>query len=589
MPCGADDDDCTTGIPYGICGDIAIEGAESHTPGEDDGDCSIAVRCTRCGGTATKAKVHDFVDGQCGNEGCEVWQTFTMTYYADGEEIQTETYTCGTAYWFWTPEEKEGLTFLGWAETEGGEVKYSPTEYIWPEGDMEFHAVYGTVYTVTYYSYNAESKEYYENGSATGMPGEALTLGSDYSYYFKTVGWDADGDGKADYACDEEIILTGNLDLYAVVEPFCAQVELGAEDAVYGRTVICGELPYSSVTLTDFPTRDNYVFTGWMDANGYLYEVSENEEGEKYIEIIFSEDTTLTAQWEVCSHICEEDNFCPVCGRIFITVKPLPDTVEAAIGQKATVTVEAEGENLTYAWYYANPGAEAFLLTNTFTGPTYEVAMSESRNGRQIYCEIRDSNGYVAHSNIVTLSIARNEAQIVTQPKSVWVKEGEKATVTVEATGDGLIYKWYYKNPGASKYTYTSSFKGNVYSVTMSEARSGRYVYCKVTDAYGNTVKSKTVSVNMQTPLEIVTQPKSVKVTEGKKATVTVKAQGDGLTYKWYYKNPGESKYSYTSSFTGNSYSITMNESRDGRYVFCRVYDKYGNMVKTNTVSLRMK
>ena len=123
----------------------------------------------------------------------------------------------------------------------------------------------------------------------------------------------------------------------------------------------------------------------------------------------------------------------------------------------------------------------------------------------------------------------------------------------------------------------------------MNAERSGRYVYCKVTDAYGNTVKSKTVSVNMQTPLEIVTQPKSVKVAEGEKATVTVEAQGDGLTYKWYYKNPGGTKYSYTSSFTGNSYSITMNESRNGRYVYCKVYDKYGNYIKTNTVSLRMK
>ena len=169
------------------------------------------------------------------------------------------------------------------------------------------------------------------------------------------------------------------------------------------------------------------------------------------------------------------------------------------------------------------------------------------------------------------------------------VRETCFSIVTVEAEGDGLTYKWYYKNPGASKYTYTDSFQGNTYSVTMTEARSGRYVYCKVTDAYVNTVKSKTVSVNMQTPLEIVKQPVSVKAASGAKATVTVEANGDGLIYKWYYKNPGASKYTYTDSFTGNSYSITMNEARSGRYVYCKVYDKYGNFIKTNTVSLRMK
>ena len=181
------------------------------------------------------------------------------------------------------------------------------------------------------------------------------------------------------------------------------------------------------------------------------------------------------------------------------------------------------------------------------------------------------------------------ELKITTQPASVWVAEGDKATVTVEAEGDGLTYAWYYKNPGDSSYTYTSSFTGDTYSVTMNEDRDGRYVYCKVSDQYGNTVKSKTVSLNMQTPLKITTQPKSVKVAEGKTAKVTVKAQGDGLTYRWYYKNPGATSYSYTSSFTGNSYSVTMNEDRDGRYVYCRIYDKWGNSVKTNTVSLRMK
>ena len=273
-----------------------------------------------------------------------------------------------------------------------------------------------------------------------------------------------------------------------------------------------------------------------------------------------------------------------------VTIVKQPESVTVASGETAAVTVEAVGDGLTYTWYYKNPGSASFSKTTAFTGKTYSIAMSEARNGRQVYCIVKDAHGNSVKSNVVTLSMkAVKPVTIVTQPKSVWVPEGEKAVVTVEAEGDGLTYKWYYKTPGESKYTYTSSFKGNTYSVTMNEARSGRYVYCKVTDAYGNTVKSKTVSLNMQTPLEITSQPKSVKVAKGATAKVTVKAQGDGLTYEWYFKNPGESKYSYTPSFTGNSYSVTMNATRDGRYVYCKVYDKYGNVVKTSTVSLRMK
>jgi len=272
-----------------------------------------------------------------------------------------------------------------------------------------------------------------------------------------------------------------------------------------------------------------------------------------------------------------------------LKIKTQPQDVTVASGEKATVSFTASGDGLTYTWYYKNPGASKFSKTTAFTTNTYSVTMDESRNGRQVYCVVTDDYGNKLRTDTVTLSMTKNEVKIVTEPKSVWVAEGATAKVTVKAEGDGLTYKWYYKNPGATKYTYTSAFKGNAYSVAMNEDRDGRYVYCKVTDAYGNTVKSKTVSLNMQTPLEIVTQPKSVRVAEGATAKVTVKAQGDGLTYKWYYKNPGGSKYAYTSSFTGNSYSIKMNEARDGRYVYCKVYDKYGNMVKTNTVSLRMK
>ena len=183
------------------------------------------------------------------------------------------------------------------------------------------------------------------------------------------------------------------------------------------------------------------------------------------------------------------------------------------------------------------------------------------------------------------------ELKITTQPKSVTVAEGETAKVTVKAQGDGLTYKWYYKDAGASKYTYTDSFKTNTYSVKMTAARSGRRVLCKVYDQYGSMVQSNSVTLNMKAKetVKIVTQPVSVTVAEGETAKVTLKATGDGLTYKWYYKDAGASKYTYTSSFTGNSYSVKMTDARNGRRVLCKVYAAYGNMVQSNSVLLKMK
>ena len=262
-----------------------------------------------------------------------------------------------------------------------------------------------------------------------------------------------------------------------------------------------------------------------------------------------------------------------------------PESVVVPNGEKASVTVNATGDGLTYKWYYKNKGASKFSYTSTFTGNKYSVTMSDSRDGRQIYCVITDKYGNSVKTDTVTLSIG-NALKITAQPESVVVPNGEKASVTVNATGDGLTYKWYYKNKGASKFSYTSTFTGNKYSVTMSDSRDGRQIYCVITDKYGNSVKTDTVTLSIGNALKITAQPESVVVPNGEKASVTVNATGDGLTYKWYYKNKGASKFSYTSTFTGNKYSVTMSDSRDGRQIYCVITDKYGNSVKTDTVTL---
>ena len=187
-----------------------------------------------------------------------------------------------------------------------------------------------------------------------------------------------------------------------------------------------------------------------------------------------------------------------------------------------------------------------------------------------------------------TMAYAATVLKITKQPVSVTVPSGDKAKVTVTAKGDGLKYKWYYKNPGAKKYTYTSTFKKNTYSLTMKSSCNGRSVYCVITDKYGKSVKTKAVTLKMGKTLKITKQPANVKALSGKTAKVTLTASGDGLKYKWYYKNPGSSKYKTTTSFKSYYYSVSMNAERSGRTVYCVVTDKYGKSVKSKAVTLKM-
>ena len=178
------------------------------------------------------------------------------------------------------------------------------------------------------------------------------------------------------------------------------------------------------------------------------------------------------------------------------------------------------------------------------------------------------------------------KVKITAQPKNVSVQSGKIARVTVNATGEGLTYKWYFKNKGDSKFTLTNSYKSNTYSLEMNGTRASRQVYCVITDRFGNSVKTKTVTLGMA--VKITKQPTTVSVQSGKQAKVTVSASGEGKTYKWYYKDKGASKFTLTNSFKGDSYYIEMNGTRAGRQVYCVITDKYGNSVKTNTVTLGM-
>ena len=208
--------------------------------------------------------------------------------------------------------------------------------------------------------------------------------------------------------------------------------------------------------------------------------------------------------------------------------------------------------------------------------------MSEKVKGRRVYCVITDAYGNSVQTKTVLL---REAVSIVTEPKTTYAKSGKTAKVTVEASGDELTYQWYIKNAGSSKYS-KSSVTSATYSVKMSDKVHGRRIYCVVTDKYGKTVQTKTVLLRMAAT--ITTQPKDVTVAEGKTAKVTLEAVGDELTYQWYIKNEGASKFS-KSSVTKATYSVKMSAKADGRQVYCVVADKYGKTAKSEVITLSMK
>ena len=264
-----------------------------------------------------------------------------------------------------------------------------------------------------------------------------------------------------------------------------------------------------------------------------------------------------------------------------ITKQPV-DYVGKA-GSTARFEVEAVGEgDLTYQWYVKAPGDNEFTLSSVQRS-FYSTKLTAGNSGRALYCVVSNAGGSV-QSATVTMTIP-DPPVITVQPKPYTGAAGSRARFTVTAEGEGLTYQWYVKNPGDEAFS-PSSVKQAAYSAALTEANSGRELYCVVSNA-GGSVQSATVTMTIPDPPVITVQPKPYTGAAGSRARFTVTAEGEGLTYQWYVKNPGEDTFK-KSSVKQAVYSATLTEANSGRELYC-VVSNGGGSVQTDIVTMTVK
>ena len=144
--------------------------------------------------------------------------------------------------------------------------------------------------------------------------------------------------------------------------------------------------------------------------------------------------------------------------------------------------------------------------------------------------------------------------KITKQPADYIGAAGTKAVFTVEARGDGLTYQWFIKNPTAAKFSKSSVTKAS-YTVTLTADNSGRQLYCVVTDQYGSSVQTNTVSMTMKEAAFDAPVLKSASAgTNG--ITVTWNAVSGATTYRVYRKT-GSGGWTALKDVTGTGYTDT--------------------------------
>ena len=187
-----------------------------------------------------------------------------------------------------------------------------------------------------------------------------------------------------------------------------------------------------------------------------------------------------------------------------LTILEQPADYSGSKGETATFTVAAQGEGLKYQWQVLKNGTWTNCSINDGAKTNkLSLEIKESRNGSKYRCVISDKNGASVTTDEVTLSMIAS-IEIITNPSDLYGQIGHIAVFTFEAKGEGLKYQWQVlKNGEWVNCSINDGARTKTLSIEIKQSRDGCKYRCIVTDKYGNTAESRTVTLTVERIVEL--------------------------------------------------------------------------------------
>ncbi|MGE3823139.1 MAG: hypothetical protein AB7G44_02865, partial [Bacteroidia bacterium] len=245
------------------------------------------------------------------------------------------------------------------------------------------------------------------------------------------------------------------------------------------------------------------------------------------------------------------------------TINTQPVDYAACVGDNAVFSVSASGTSLTYQWQVNTGGG----FVGIFNGGVYSGATTNTLNitgftsgmdGYQYQCIVTGTVNCTSNtiSNIATLT-ETTSPNVITQPVSQNICEGDNAVFTTAATGSGLTYQWQEDSgSGFADITNGGAYSGATSAtLTISGVTSGmdgNQYQCIISGSICvNSSTTNAVALNITTSPFIAQQPADVYVCPSDPASFSVSVQGTGITYQWQVNNGS----GFTNIINGGVYS----------------------------------
>ena len=273
--------------------------------------------------------------------------------------------------------------------------------------------------------------------------------------------------------------------------------------------------------------------------------------------------------------------------QVYIAIGDAPEIIEqpqnttAKNGDTATFSVKATGAvEGNYQWQVDKNDGNGFVDIEGAVSAAYTTdALNLECDGFMYQCVITNILGTVTTEQ-VKLTVKEREPEITTQPQAVSVKEGEKATFSVEAAGKDIKYQWQVKKNDGNDFVNIEGATSATYTTDAVSMDNNGFEYrCVLENVGGTTTTEAAVLTVTEEIAEIKVQPKGTAVMAGKTATFTVETSGNGISYQWQVdKNDGNDFVNIEGATAATYTTAETNKDYDGFKYRCVVTNTGGSV-----------
>lgn len=233
-----------------------------------------------------------------------------------------------------------------------------------------------------------------------------------------------------------------------------------------------------------------------------------------------------------------------------------------------TITVEANGTDLYYAWEILRLGESLWTeLSSSPNASSLYLENIEANNQAQIRCRIYNTLDSIYTETVICAKLSA--PIVITQPANITTVEGTLACFTLDSDGVEIQHEWQFSVDDGVTWEIDTTFTSNTYSIMAENDINGYCVKCRVYNNYGETYSN--VATLTVTPDSRSSSPAILNLTEGQSGTLEISITDHDEAYQWQASGDEGETWTDLRGATNPTYNILATLAINGYRYRCVV------------------